>query len=773
MGCFYKDSAKPTVGIKLPRTARWVLLATSLLSGPALAQSASDATEIVVTAQKRAERIQDVPLSITALTADALEKRGYDRMGDYLLAQPSVVIQDRGAGRNTVIIRGVAAPGSEGNPTVAFYVGETPVTTGLGFSANGFPDLRTFDVERVEILRGPQGTLYGAGSMGGTVKVVPTEAVIGQWEAKAEGSLSSTKHGGIGHSVAGAVNIPLGTQLATRFTAYHYRDAGFIDNRFAGSPDPDLPVAALGGASWTDLGVSTFGLPARNKDDVNSTVINGGRASLTFKPSSEFKLVLGALYQRATGNGLPENLPSAGDYIQSRGFPERLRDTFQLYNATATADLGPATFTSATAYLVREQIQSRDVSAFFAGGPILLTDDNRNNTFSQELRLATDPEKPFSALLGGFFLHATSNVSQDAAWVGAAQSRSEYAAALTGATITANDQLFLFNEKNKADQLAAFGELSFKPFTGFRIAAGLRIAKYERTTNQVSQGAFNGGVTTTDTLKASESVRTPNFQIEYKPDRNSLYYARAAKGFRLAVPNSSLPTTCAADLAALGLTAAPTSVKSDTLWNYEVGVKRTFAGGRANINASAFYIDWTNIQTGFVLPTCGFTFSGNAGNATSKGVEIDFSIRPFDGVTLNGAASFTDAKIQSDSPPGTGVGGRKGDRLPGIPRWSLQAGGQYDFALFGRNSFVRLDGRYLSGYFNRFPGATATSEPGGDFAVIDARFGMNISNNVQAELFASNIFDTKQLLIVDTEIPDNREVLGRPRTIGLTIRANY
>lgn len=728
--------------------------------------------EIVVTAQKRAQRIQDVPLSITALTTDALQKRGYNKMGDYLLAQPSVVIQDRGAGRNIVIVRGIAAPGSAGNPTVAFYIGETPVTNGLGFGANGFPDLRTFDVERVEVLRGPQGTLYGAGSMGGTVKIVPAEATIGKWAVRGEGSVASTEHGGISHSVAGALNVPLGDMLAARIAAYHYRDGGFIDNHFAGSPDPDLPVDALGGASWTDVGVSSFGVPPRNDKNANSTDINGGRTGITFKPNDQFKLVVGALYQEANAHGLPENLPSAGDYVQSRSTQERLQDSFQLYNATATVDLSSITFTSATAYLTRHQLQSRDVSAYFIGGPVVLPDDNRSASFSQEFRAATNPNKPLSMLVGGFFLHATSNVVQDAQWLGTAQSLSEYVAVLTGAPLGANDVFYRFEEQNKADQLAAFSEISFKPVQTVRVSAGLRIASFNRTTEGFATGALNGG-TNEYIIKASETVKTPNFQIEFKPDRNSLYYARAAKGFRLGGPNSPLPSTCSGDLAALGLTEAPSAVKSDTLWNYEAGLKWTFADGRANFNATAFYIDWKDIQTGFVLPNCGFSFSGNAGSATSKGIEIDFMVRPFNSVTINGSGSFTDAKLESDSPPGTGVGGQKGDRLPGIPRWSIQAGVQYDFLMLERKGFARVDGRYLSGYFNRFPEAASTAAPSGDFTVFDARIGVDISSNIQAELFASNIFDTKQLLIVDTELPDNREVLGRPRTIGMTVRANF
>jgi len=763
-------------GVNSVRTVRLLALGVAAMPTMVHAQAAAERDgampEIVVTAQKRVERIQDVPLSITALTTDALEKRGYARMGDYLLAQPSVVIQDRGAGRNVVIMRGIAAPGSAGNPTVAFYIGETPVTNGLGFGANGFPDLRTFDVERVEVLRGPQGTLYGAGSMGGTVKVVPAEAVIGKWQIRGEGSLATTEHGGISHSVAGAVNMPVGDMLAARLTAYHYRDGGFIDNRFAGSPDPDSPVEALGGASWTDVGVSAFGVPSRDDKNANSTEIKGGRAGITFRPNDQFKLVVGALYQKATADGLPENLPSAGDYVQSRLTQERLNDSFHLYNATATIDLDSFTFTSATAYLTRHQLQSRDVSAYFIDGPVVLPDDNTSKSFSQEFRIATNPHKPLSMLVGGFFLHSSSNVLQDAQWLGTAQSLSEYVAVLTGTLLGPDDVFYRFEERNKAEQLAAFGEISFKPVKTVRLSAGLRVANFDRSTSGFATGALNGG-TDSYIIKASETVKTPNFQIEFKPDRNSLYYARAAKGFRLGGPNSPLPSTCAADLANLGLAEAPGEVKSDTLWNYEAGIKRTFAGGRASFNASAFYIDWKNIQTGFVLPNCGFSFSGNAGSATSKGVEVEFTLRPLNSVTINASGSFTDAKLESDSPPGNGVGGEKGDRLPGIPRWSVQAGVQYDFALLARNAFARIDGRYLSGYFNRFPGAASMARPGGDFSVFDTRLGVDVTSNIQAELFGSNIFDTKQLLIVDTEIPDNREVLGRPRTIGMTVRANF
>ncbi|WP_416235208.1 TonB-dependent receptor domain-containing protein [Nitrospirillum sp. BR 11163] len=261
--------------------------------------------------------------------------------------------------------------------------------------------------------------------------------------------------------------------------------------------------------------------------------------------------------------------------------------------------------------------------------------------------------------------------------------------------------------------------------------------------------------------------------MEYKPEEGSLYYARAAKGFRLGAPNQPLPSTCAADLAAIGLTRAPSSVNSDSLWSYEAGVKRTLAGGSASLNASAFYIDWTDIQTGFLLPNCGFSFASNAGDARSRGLEMDFSWRVTKSLTLNTSGSFTDATLQSDSPPSTGIGGKKGDRLPGIPRWSVQGGAQYDFPVVDRSAFARVDVRYISGYLNRFPGASTEAQPAGNFTVVDARIGMDVSSGLQAEIFATNIFNTKQLLEVDTELPDQRQILGRPRTVGITLRYDY
>lgn len=778
------QSARTRMGARKRLVAASALTASLAWAPLVMAQSTPPASggdgalpELVVTAQKRVEKVQDVPISLTAISGEALKARGLAAMGDYLLAQPSVVIEDRGPARNQVVIRGVATSAEFENPTVAFYFGEAPVTNGLGFGANGFPDLKTFDVGRVEVLRGPQGTLYGSGSMGGAIKVMPNEPRFDRFSATAEASVSTTEHGGTGGDLAAAVNVPINDQFAARVTAYHYTDAGFIKNSYAGSPNPTAPVAALGGASWASVGVSSFGLPARTDKNVNRDDVDGGRAYLTYAPTDRFKVTLGVVSQSSRAGGLPENLPSLGDYEQSRMIPEKLTDRFQLYTATATYKFPWADLTSVTSYIDRAQSQNRDVSASFLTAPLSLRDINRNHSFTQEVRLSSQGSQPLNWLAGVFYERVTSQATQDLTWNGTALSLNQFSTLLTAlgalsGPVVMGDTLYRRDDHNKAAQVAGFGEVSYEFLPKLRATAGVRVAHYNEDTSAYSAGAFNDGVTAYGT-SSGETVTTPKFQLEYRPTRDQLYYARAAKGFRLGAPNQSLPSTCASDLSAIGLSKAPAGVKSDSLWSYELGAKETLANGRATLNGAVFYIDWSNIQTNFLLPNCGFSFSGNAGNARSQGVELEFNWRATQALTLNASASYTDARLTQDSPKDSGVGGKSGDRLPGIPQWTAQAGGQYDFTVMGRGGFFRADVRYLSGYLNRFAGAAKGAQPGGDYAVLDGRVGLNLSDQIRAELYGNNLFDTKQLVIVDTELPDKRQVLGRPRTVGLTLRYQY
>lgn len=735
-------------------------------------------TDIVVTASKRRERAQDVALSITAISGETLEKQGAQGMSDYLQAQPSVVIQDRGPARNQIVIRGLATTVAFENPTIAFYLDEVPVTNGLGFGANGFPDLKAFDFNRVEVLRGPQGTLYGAGSMGGTVKLVPNAPDQDRLSVHGELGVASTDGAAGSYHAGVAANLPVADGVALRVVGYRYRQGGFVDNVYAGSPDPTLPVAELGGPSWSDVGVSSFGVPARNEKNVNRVDTTGGRAYLLFDRGGPLSLRLGGLYQDQKAGGLPEAVPTVGEFGQNRFTAERLRDRFQLYDALIKYDLGQAELTSSTSYLIRKQRQARDVSSFFLTSPIALIDDNNNRTFVQELRLASTDDGRFRWLVGGYYQRTKADALQNAEWRGTDASLVEFTSLLTAlgavpAPVMPGGALYLRDDHNRAHQVAAFGEISYAITDQVRATAGLRWSRYKRTTAALADGAFNGGLTTDD-LSGSEKTLTPKFEIEYRANRDHLHYARVAKGFRPGAPNQPLPTTCAADLAGLGLAAVPASLKSDNLWSYELGSKNSFNGGRTRMNLAAYYIDWRDIQTSFLLPGCGFSFASNAGRARSQGVEVELAHQLFSALSLSVQASYTDATLREDSPAGTGIGGRKGDRLPGIPRWTLTGGAEYQFALGDQEAFLRGDVRYIGGYLNRFPAdIRGLVEPAGDYVTVDMRAGAEVRNGIRAEVFASNLFNARQDILIDTELPDSRRVVGRPRTVGLTLRMNY
>jgi iron complex outermembrane recepter protein len=777
-GATNRSACGPKIGSHLSGAPlALALLATATAHAQTVPAQTEILSEIIVTANKRVERIQDVPISMTALTEEALQKQGAESMADYLLAQPSVVVQERGPARNQIVMRGIATTVAFENPTVAFYLDEVPVSKGLGAIANGFPDLKTFDLNRVEVLRGPQGTLYGAGSMGGTVKLVPNSPQLGVTTVSGELSASDLGDGG-NYNAAAALNLPLNDTVAWRIAGYGYREGGFVDNVFGGSPDPTQPVAALGGLSWADVGVSSFGLPARTDRDANTVDTAGVRTYLLFAPNEDFRIRFGALYQDQKADGLPEAVPSVGRFAQNRFMQEKLQDEFQLYDVLINYQLGSAALTSSTSYMIREQNQSRDVSAFFLTSPIALVDDNDTNTFVQELRLSSREDTPLQWIVGAYYAHATSDALQDANWSGTDQSLVEFTSLLTAlgavpAPVLPGGVLFLRDDDNEARQVAGFGDLSYAFTSQFTASLGARLSSYKVSSDAFADGALNGGATSAD-LSGDETVLTPKFQLEYKPNDDHLHYARIAQGFRPGGPNQAVPGTCDADLAALGLSEVPDNLDSDQLWSYEIGSKNSFAGGRGTLNAAVFYIDWTDIQTGFLLPNCGFSFASNAGKARSQGVELDFAAQITDALVFSAQGSYTDAELREDSPPGSGIGGSKGDRLPGVPEWTVSASLEYGFSIGERDGFLRGDFRYLSDYLNRFPGdIRGLVLPSGDYEIVDLRAGFAVSSSLRLEIFAQNVFDTRPSILVDTELPDGREVIGRPRTIGAMLRFSY
>jgi iron complex outermembrane receptor protein len=704
--------------------------------------------EIVVTANKREQSANDVAASLSALSGRAIEDRGISDMGDYLASVPSVAFQSRGPARSKVVIRGVSSGVDQSEePTTGVYIGETPIS---GIGQFGVFDPKLVDVGRIEILRGPQGTLYGAGSMGGALKILPAEPDLSAIRVKGEAAVYGTDQAATSFDANATINLPLVSDvLAIRATAYHYDVSGFVDNVYAGNP--------------------IFGVPAKTDTNVSSENTTGARVIVAFRPSPEFHASLTALVQDTQTDGVPEARYIGGRFIQSRGGDEGLTDNFKLLNLAMTYDFGDLELTSATSLVRRRDVQARSVEAFI-GVPVVLRNTTVSDFFAQELRLA-GTTGDLSWIVGGYYSNKEWGPGQRGEWFG-----SDAGLNLLGASFglppgfVTRQNIFVSAAELKESQIAAFADATYAITPKLDLAVGLRWFRYEQNRHQMVGGLFNGFVNTDQRSKTAEDKFTPRVNISYKPNDDQLIYAQAAKGFRVGRVNLAAPNTCDAELTALGLADVPVRSNSDGIWSYEAGTKISAAGGRLQVNAAAFYIDWTNIQTNALL-ACGFEFYSNAGKASNRGVELEITGRVTDELTLSLSGSYNDAHLNEDAPLFTGSGGRKGDRLPGVPRYNLLASAEYRTDLGGTDVFARADLSYVGDYFRRF--AKTPAGRSGDYALLDLRGGVDLGR-FNAELFVSNLTNKRAILFTDIEDPtDSGKIFARPRTIGARLRFTY
>lgn len=730
-------------------SAATVLVATGAAAAEDAARSAvsqNTLEEIVVTANKREQSANDVAGSLTALSGDAIEARGIQGMKDYLAALPSVAFQDRGVARNKIVIRGVSSGlDAAEEPTTGVYIGETPIS---GIGQSGSFDLKLKDVERVEVLRGPQGTLYGAGSMGGAVKLIPASPDLTGLRIDGDVTVSRTSRGGNNYDGSATLNVPLSDTFALRATAYRYDTSGYVDDVYAGNP--------------------VFGAPAKFKRDVNNEETTGGRLMMLYQPTGDFSAMLTALSQVSETDGVPESQPSLGELKQGRGGLEGLDDDFKLVNLNLRYDLGGAELTSVSSFVRREDGQRRSVEAF-TGIPVTLKNSNTTDFLVQELRLAATTG-PLFWIAGAYYSREDWEPRQRTDWFGSDNGLRVVEAAFGApSNSVTGDNVYRLDARMKEQQLALFGDATYSLTPELSIAVGLRWFEYEQDRHEIVDGLFNGFAHTDQRSSTKEDQFTPRFNISYKATPDVLIYSQAAKGFRVGRVNLSAPlSTCGDELASYGLTQVPVRSDSDSLWSYEAGAKMSSSDRRAQLNVSAFYIDWNDIQTNALLQ-CGFAFYANAGKASNRGVELELSGRIADSLTLSLSGSYNDAQLEQDAPLFSGSQGRKGDRIPGVPEYNAQLAAQYEQPIGSAILSIRGDYTYVSDYFGTF---TQTPERrSGDYGVVNLRAGLRFGM-VAVELFADNLTDERYIVLSDPEAgADPSKIFGRPRTVGVRIRA--
>jgi outer membrane receptor protein involved in Fe transport len=734
------------------------------------ARSESAIEEVVVTATKRESSLQDVPMAIQAFTAESLERMGADQVESYYRLVPNFAVVDRGAGAKLYSIRGISTGlVTQGASTVGVYIDEMPI------SAAGFqPDPRLFDVERVEVLRGPQGTLYGEGSIGGTVRMITPRPDPTKLSAKVDASYLTTEKGSDSYKINGMLNLPLvEDRLALRVSGLRHDMGGFIDrvalpdgvnldaNELFGLPPGTVPVLGSG--------------PLPFRKDVNDEVTSAGRASLAWKVTDRFQIEATYLKQRTKSDAYNTSVGGVGlgDLQSNFVLAEGVKDDFSLTNATLSYDLGWATLLSSTSRYQRNRAATSDTSdlgeAIVSGaklpGSSTYTTEIQDMT-SEELRLASKGDGRFSWIGGVFYVNKDNGFEQIiedqyGVFVGFMQ--------ILGLPVTNARQLLDQTGRQEEKQKALFGEVTYAFTPKLSATVGARYFDIDQRDTLVNNDINILGLGLTDGIsKTGESDTIMKFSVRYDVSDDVLLWTTASQGFRIGGTNTTP-----------GIPLENRTYGSDTLWNYEIGARTSWLNHRLVLNSSIYYIDWSDIQLALPLGTAFGTI--NAGKARIVGAEVELQARPTRGLDLALAAGYNDGQLTKDT-PGAPAGpnpGFDGDRLPGVPRFNLAASAQYTFPFgaAGLEGFGRADYSYTGDSVSTFNDlSTANGLPShfipGSYSLLNLRFGVQ-KQQWTAALFVDNATDERAQLLIDNAGVTQRITRNRPRTVGVNVRYDF
>jgi iron complex outermembrane recepter protein len=793
-----------TVRLALRLSASASLLALLCGGAPALAQNAEEAAEsdiIIVTATKRDANLQDIPFSINAQTAADIQKSGATTLEDLSRNVAGLAIQNLGPGQSQVSIRGVSAgqivrdqPGVK--EQVGIYLDESVISLSL-FT----PDLDLFDLNRVETLRGPQGTLFGSGSIGGTIRYITNQPKLGVTEGVVEANANLVDGDDFGGHVKAAVNLPVGEKVAVRAVGYYTRYGGFID-------------------AITPNGI---------REDINDGERYGGRLAVTFEPSDTVSITPRVVYQRIETDGFNRqelfNL-YANPFTTTRPavtFDERqqfllLQEAFVdetlIADATIKIGIGNVDLTSISSYSDRDILVSRDASALtgsvsvdlgFPTAGVLLPSNLRDTTdletISQEIRLSSSGTAPFQWVVGGFYSNVDRFYRQRLPTPGYdAFTDARFGAGTSAGAANGFPLNSPFNSDlpYDIDQYALFGEGSYE-FDKLTLTAGARYYDFEEVRSFKTGGLFSNG--DNQTAKTKSNGVTPRFLASYQLSDNATLNIQAAKGFRLGGVNDPLNIPLcsggATGVDALTFGNRP-RYKDETLWNYEVGLKTRTNG--ITVNGAVFYADIKNLQVTADAGSCSSRVVFNVPKAHTAGVEFEVSGKVSKSLTLGVSGSYIDSQFDSDVRTAAGAvitGIRDGNRLPSTPRIQVSANANYDFKVGGNDGFLSASVQHVGSRFTQpgdqentprsfvsnlaFGGAPGTNAtvvnlklP--DYELVNLSAGIDFQRGLSFSVYVNNVFDENPLLAFDRERGGRARLgfsVGQPRTFGITARQKF
>jgi iron complex outermembrane receptor protein len=758
-------------------------LSGGVLPRVALAQqSRSDSSqleEIVVTAEKRESTVQTTPISLTAVSGADIQDRGLTDLGNLVQSVPGVSIRTSGPGMGEFEMRGVSSTGGN-SPTVGFYYDDTPLTAPSASNEGKIvisPAL--YDLSRVEVLRGPQGTLYGSGSMGGTIKVVPNAPNPGAFDASAETTFADTDHGGFDHAENAMVNLPFaGGMAALRIVGSYSHDAGWID-RVVVAPG-EFPAANLAARG------NVLGAPIQTEyHDVNDVDRTTVRVSALIKPIEGLSITPSFFYQKLAAGGLPyiDSDPGTDAHYQPVDVAENYKDEFKLGALNIKYTTPVLEVSSTTSYWSRNEPLNQDTTESWtvglvgSGGPSTYTaaqggigassaiEYNPTHQTTEELRVTSVGDANPKWLIGYFYedFHSAWNI---------------YFPSQNGAAIYGSNNLFSYFSPMPIYQQSVFGELTFNVTEPFAITIGARRYHYNAPVNIDQYGALTATVVTS-TLEKDQGV-TPKVSLSYDVTKDLMLYATASKGFRPGggtgpVPTSG-PLTCETQLqqeyGSTSFEPGPISFKSDNVWSYELGEKLRLADNRVTINGSVYFEKWNGVQQANSLSSCGYTYTANTGNAHVRGAELEIQAIVVRGLTVSANAAYSHAAMVST--PLINAGFDPGTPIQQVPQWTSSESITYRHALTDQLTLIaRADNTYVG---SRTDATFAINQlPSYDLA--NVRAGID-GGRWSAVLFVNNVADKRVLLnnIVQdaVNLPTfNRVAVSQPRTAGIDLNYRF
>lgn len=758
-----------------------VLASASLLAmgGPAFAQQAvspeaASVEELIVTAQRREQSIQSVPASITAYGQSSIQALSISNAGDITRLTPGLAItrSDGLAGSTSISIRGISS--FVGTAPTAVYIDDTPIQVrflGAGQAAGtAYPAV--FDLERIEVLRGPQGTLFGASSEGGTIRFITAQPGLQGWRGHARVEGSSIKSGGEGYQVGVAAGGALVEEkLGLRVSAYAQREAGWVDRR------------PFGGG--------------RESSDANFVETQALSAALLWRPTEDLSITPSVFWQKqeAGSNAFywrDLSDPADGRFVSGQLVDAPSKDEFVLSAVKVEWDFGDVSLISNTSYLDHKLDASRDytfgITEILTGdylGPNAPTTSyfsNPQKQFTQEVRLQGESlEGRLSWVAGVFYQNALQVARQRAVSpTMAAYIQNLFGVPIElalGSPVLPGDVVYSGYDRAKDIQLAGFAQIDFKVTPQLTLTAGIRQARSKYEFSNAQDGPFNGGPTQADG-SATQNDTLPKFGVTYEPNDDLRLYATVAKGFRPGGANVPVPGICGPDLALVGRTSGPETYRSDTVWSYEAGAKGEALGNRLVWDASAYRIRWRSIQSSVYLPRCGFSYIDNLGEAESRGFDLQARVEPARGLSIQVGVSYTDAEYTKTIPSAAGNLVTDGERLA-TPPWHVSLAVDYvwDEAWRGFRPYVHADNQYSAGYHTNDP-ANALYNPvrsrNGATNVFAARVGLK-NETVDLSLFAKNLFDAHPLVFTNYSLGSSlfMDTSVAPRTVGVTLTSTF